>query len=146
MKKLLFFCSLMLLFSCDKEKTNEEFIVGNWTLVEIYNPWTGTSSSDKVSENLQTYQFLPDGTFLKTRKFEGEELKEATGEYILENVPAYISRDAKKYINLTFKAGDGITSNCGGPEEEQLTLHFNNKLSNFSATPCDGAGFTFEKD
>lgn len=146
MKKLLFFCSLMLFFSCDKEKSEENFIVGDWNLVEIYNPWTGTSSSENLSDFFQTYQFMSDGTFKKTRKSEGEELKEATGVYTLEDVPLYSSSDAKLFIYLTFTAGDDIYNNCGNPNEEQLTLRFSNKLSNFSATPCDGAGFTFEKD
>jgi hypothetical protein len=146
MRKLILLLTVaFLLFSCENEKLDEDLIIGEWELVEIYNPWTGTSSSENVKDNFQAYKFMSDGTFKKTRKSEGENLMEATGVYALEKVPAYSSSDAKLHINLTFTSGDDIYSNCGEPNQEQLTLRFNNLLNNFSMTSCDGPGFTFEK-
>ena len=99
-----------------------------------------------VEENFQTYRFYSNGTFEKTRISDGEDLQTATGEYLLEQVPAYISSDAKLYVNLEFKEGDAITNNCGQPDGEQLVLRFTNQLNNFSAIPCDGPGYIFQKD
>ncbi len=147
MKKLvILFAIASLSFSCDNEKSKEDFIIGEWELVEIYNPWTGTASSENVKENYQKYQFMSNGTFKKTRKSDGDNLMEASGVYTFEKVPAYSSSDAKLHLNLSFTAGDDIYNNCGAPNEEQLTLRFNNQLNNFSMTPCDGPGFTFAKN
>ncbi len=146
MKRLILFCSIIFLFfSCENEKPEEKNIVGKWELVEIYNPWTVTASAENVEMRFQTYQFMTDGTFKKTRTFDENEVKEGTGTYEIENVPAYISSDARLYINLTYSGGESVVNNCGDPDKEQLVLRFSNQLSNFSATPCDGAGFTFEK-
>lgn len=147
MKKLFLLSLISILFiSCDNEDSDPDSIVGKWELVEIYNPWIGESSSEFVKENFQTYRFYSNGTFEKTRISGGEDLKTASGDYTLEQVPAYSSSDAKLYVNLEFKEGDVITNNCGQPDKELLVLRFNNQLNNFSATPCDGPGYIFEKD
>ncbi|WP_074224443.1 hypothetical protein [Algoriphagus halophilus] len=147
MKKLFLLSLISILFiSCDNEDSDPDSIVGKWELVEIYYPRTDVSSDELVEENFQTYRFYSNGTFEKTRISDGEDLQTATGEYLLEQVPAYISSDAKLYVNLEFKEGDAITNNCGQPDKEELVLRFNNQLNNFSATPCDGPGYIFEKD
>lgn len=136
----------LLVVSCNNEENDPDSIIGEWELVEIYNPWTGESSTEHVAENFQTYQFFSNGTFIKTRVQEEGDLKTAKGSFTTEDVPPYSSSDAKMYVNLVFNEGAKITNNCGQPNEEQLVLRFNNQLNNFSATPCDGPGYTFEKD
>lgn len=146
MKNIIICFSFLILFiSCDQDENPDESIFGTWELVEIYNPWVGESTDSEVDKFFQTYQFMSNGTFKKTRIYEDDGLKEASGTFTLEDVPAYSSSDAKLYVNLKFTAGDGIYNNCGQPNEEQLTLRFNNQLNNFSATPCDGPGYIFEK-
>ncbi|MBN3582344.1 hypothetical protein JYB64_08075 [Algoriphagus aestuarii] len=146
MKKLIFYCSIVFLAcSCENEHPQTGNIVGRWELVEVYNPWTGTTSTEGVEDNLQTYQFMSNGTFKKTRVFDENERKEASGIYLTEKVPAYSSSNAKLYVNLTYTAGESIASNCGEPDAEQLVLRFSNRLDNFSATPCDGPGYSFAK-
>lgn len=141
----LYFAILLLFISCENEENPEKLIIGKWELVEIYNPWTGQSSDLNVNEFFQTYQFMSNGSFTKTRLFEDEGLKTASGNYSLENVPPTSSSDAQLYINLNFIDGDDILNNCGAENFEQLVLRFNHQLSNFSATSCDGPGYTFEK-
>ncbi|MEN2284112.1 hypothetical protein AAGF08_18355 [Algoriphagus sp. SE2] len=142
---IIYFCFLFLFVSCDQNEEPNASIFGTWELVGIYNPWIGESSDSEIDRFFQTYEFMSNGTFKKTRIYELEGLKEATGTFTIEDVPAYISSDTKLYINLNFKDGDDIYNNCGQPDEEQLTLRFNNQLNNFSATPCDGPGYIFEK-
>ncbi|MBN3518910.1 hypothetical protein JYB62_02760 [Algoriphagus lutimaris] len=146
--KKLFLLSLIsiLFFSCDNEDSDPDSIVGKWGLIEIYYPRTVVSSDEFVEENFQTYRFYSNGTFEKTRISEGEDLQTATGDYLLEQVPAYSSSEVKLYVNLEFKEGDNITNNCGQPDGEQLMLRFNNQLDNFSAIPCDGPGYIFQKE
>ncbi|WP_296700286.1 hypothetical protein [Algoriphagus sp.] len=137
------FC--FLLVACGEDEKPKESIIGTWELVGIYNPWIGETSDSDVDRFFQTYQFMSNGTFKKTRIYEEDGLKEASGTFTVEDVPAYSSSDAKLYVILIFTDGDNIFNNCGQPNEEQLTLRFNNQLNNFSATPCDGPGYIFEK-
>lgn len=146
MKNAITLLSILLLFSaCEKEEKLEGSLVGQWELVSIYSPWLGESSDVELENFFQTYQFLSNGTFIKTRIFEESNEKEASGLYIIEEVPLHSSMNAKFFINLEFTDGDDIYNNCGIGPEEQLVLQFNNQLNNFSATPCDGPGFIFEK-
>lgn len=146
MKNLfVWFGLFFLILACKNESEPDLTVIGDWELVEIYNPWTGEAGTKYVDRYFQTYKFMSNGTFTKTRKNEGGTITTGSGTYELEEVPLYISSDAKLYINLTFIGGDEVKNNCGEPNSEQLHLRNNGRLNNFSATPCDGPGYTFEK-
>ena len=106
-----------------------------WQLVSM----TGSIVNSKTTGEAMAWQeyfiFKTDGTFIKSRTFEGTEI-EAFGTYLK------IENEAFTYLELEYISGTELKASCS--QKESLTIQGANTLTG-NWNMCDGPGLEYQQ-
>lgn len=144
MKKLFLPLILLMVFAgCREKEDPEKGLVGQWDLISMENPWENTTLTGQEMTFQQSYQFNPDGTFVKIQVKDGE-TAEASGTYLTEREEIASSSDVKLNVLLDFIEGEEIAGHCVSGSEVLILRHNNQLINTWSA--CDGPRLTYLKN
>ncbi|MDG1571934.1 hypothetical protein OZ410_06370 [Robiginitalea sp. M366] len=108
---------------------------------ELYRMSGNTQGSVTEGEQMQwqeTYAFLADGTFVKTRLREGVTLN-ATGTF------TFVNEDGQSGIRLTYPEDSPLIGNCTGDFTEYLYVDQDPTTLLGSWWACDGPGLYYQQ-
>ena len=146
MRKLLTILFIAPFLSCSIE-TDEPVvpnIVGEWVLVQTWGQFRGSEQTGAEMPFQETYQFNEDGSFVKTRVRDGEEL-EARGTYHLPETGWTVHGEAIiAFIEVEHESENPLLANCTSTLTEHLYLTTSGKLKS-THEACDGLGVLYEK-
>ena len=146
MKKFLIVLFILPFISCSTETdpSSDPDLNGEWVLVKTWGQFAGSDQTGSDMPFQETYHLNADGTFLKIRVQDGEEL-EATGPYELLETGWTIDGDgAGVFIELQHESRTPLVANCTQTSTENLYLTTEGKLRS-THEACDGLGVLYEK-
>jgi hypothetical protein len=128
---LLFVLPTIIAFGCsDDDDTNACGL--ELKLVKITSSWTGDEAAGDEMSWQETIVLSNDSTFLKRRNAVGT-VTEATGHY------TYITRDGKKYVELTYDQNDSaLRASCSPTLTDLIEVKSNKLFINSDWQHCDG--------
>lgn len=130
---------LFILSSCNKDsdKSLYQDYQGSWVLVKMSG---NTPDSETMGPEMawqENYMFKSNGTFLKSRKKDGEVI-DSKGTY------SVIKSEEGTVLELTHASESEIIGSCLGNQKEILFLESNEVLIS-TWNHCDGPGLVYEK-
>ncbi|KEO74623.1 hypothetical protein [Anditalea andensis] len=145
MKKIFYIIAVIIFLpGCQEDNQPASEVVGEWQLIQSHH-YVGTEVI-REGEDLEwqeVYVFRSDGKFAKTRTTSSGNLN-ASGTYMVEDAPLYLSRPVKLLLKLTFTTGDGLAGGCSpGTEEFDLSSH-DGMVRNYSIA-CQNPILTYQK-
>ena len=146
MKKLLSILFILPFLSCsiEAEQSLDKDVVGDWVLVQTWGQFAGSDATGADMPFQETYHLDKDGTFLKIRIQDGEELK-STGTYKISKTGWTIDGDgAGVFIELQHESRNPLVANCTLTVTEHLYLTTEGALRS-THEACDGLGVLYEK-
>lgn len=145
MRSSILFLFTLIISSCswnDQSIENKKLSINKypqeWKLVKMT---TGLSGTEKRGEKMswqESYMFKSDGSFLKTRKRDGE-VRSANGKYSLQE------KNREKFFKLEYDNESPLIGNCSSENTEYLYFdeHGDYLMSNWWA--CDGPGLYYQE-
>lgn len=149
MKNLMFIAFLMgVLFSCKKNDKLEsvqyqEFDIKQypqtWQLVKMYGQTPNSETTGDKMDWQESYQLNSDGTFIKSRKYNGMETK-ASGIFAFKD-----QKTDETFLELTFEKANNLIGSCYSASlKEILWLKTDNYIVG-TWSYCDGPGLEYRR-
>ncbi len=146
MKKLLLILFISSILSCtmEAEQPVENDLMGEWVLVKTTGQFSAVEYTGNDMPFQESYHLQEDGTFLKLRMNDGEQI-EATGTYeFLEDGYTIYGEEVRKFIEFQYESENELIANCTRSFTEHLYFTTGGELiSTYQA--CDGLGLYYEK-
>lgn len=145
MKKILCFLITIPFLSCSAETNRPAVseIFGEWVLVKTWGQFPGSEQYGEEKPFQETYYLNEDGTFLKVRLMDGEEL-EATGTYDISETGSTIDHDgAGVFLEMQYEVENPLIASCSSLIEYLYLTKYGKLRSTHEA--CDGLGLLYQK-
>ncbi len=128
-----------MLTSCNKDsdKSLYEDYQGSWVLVKMSGNTPNSETMDPAMAWQETYLFKSNGTFLKSRKKDGE-IIDSKGTFTV------LKSEEGTMLELTHSLESEIIGSCLGNLKEVLFLESKEVLIS-TWNQCDGPGLVYEK-
>lgn len=133
----------MIFFSCSVEDYREndinlQYAAQKWELVRMTGSFANSETTGDAMAWQEYYIFNPDGTFLRFRTQDGNNM-EARGTF---QVIEY-DNDEADYLELVYESGKELRGSCNADDTETLVYRFPRALSN-TWMICGGPGLDYE--